>query len=105
MTIQEAKNTVNSSIPSIWSREDVLSLLDKIDEGGSLSDELIEELTENIVSDIESEGADIIDDYDLSMNHREVEVDSVDFNTRALRELVKSNIENCLKESKEEVTA
>ena len=105
MTIQEAKNTVNSSIPSIWSREDVLSLLDKIEDVESFNDEMIEELIDDIVSDIDRSGDELIDDYDLTMNYKEVELDNISFNTRALRELVKSNIENCLKESKEEVTA
>ena len=96
MTIQEAKNTVSSSLPSIWSREDVLALLDKV-QVGSLNDDQINELTNNIVGEIENEGVDLFDDYTLTMSHREVELDSVNINPRILHELISDTIKSYLK--------
>ena len=95
MTIQEAKNTVSSSLPSIWSREDVLALLDKV-QVKPLSNDQINELTNDIVGEIENEGIDIIDDYKLVMNSREVELDNVNINSLILRELINDTIESYL---------
>ena len=97
MNIQEAKNLVKSSTPSIWSREDVLTLLDKIKTGTTfLSEEHIDQLTINIVNDIDSDGADLVDDYDLSISYREVELDGIRFNRRILNDIVKENIQEYL---------
>ena len=105
MTIQQAKDTVNSSFPSIWSREDVLALLDRVDEGmDTLSTEQIDQLSYNIAENIDGESVGVLRDYDLSMSNREVELDSVDFDIRVLKDIIKNNINDFIKELKE-VTA
>ena len=106
MTIQQAKDTVNSSFPSIWSREDVLALLDRVDEGmETLSIEQIDQLSDNIAENIDGESVGVIRDYELSMSHHEVELDSVDFDTRILKDIIKGNIKEFIKELKDEATA
>lgn len=106
MTIQQAKDTVNSSFPSIWSREDVLALLDRVDAGiGILTDEQIDQLANNISENIDGESVGVINDYELSMSHHEVELDSVNFDTRTLKNIVKDNIKEFIKEIQDEATA
>ena len=73
-TLVQAKELVNSSFPTIFSKEDVMNLLNSIEEveekeveeGGkfSLSEEEISELSERIASKIE----DVDVDYDLRLN-------------------------------------
>lgn len=87
-TLVQAKELVNSSFPTIFSKEDVMNLLNSIEEveekeveeGGkfSLSEEEISELSERIASKIEDEVDDVVDtsdmdfdvdvDYDLRLN-------------------------------------
>ena len=75
----QAKELVNSSFPTIFSKEDVMNLLNSIEEveekeevgeGGkfSLTVEQIEKLAESITSEIEDFQDDIIDTSDLDFD-------------------------------------
>jgi len=76
-TLAQAKELVNSSFPTIFSKEDVMNLLNSIEdveekeEGGgkfSLTVEQIEKLAESIASDIEDQQDDIVDTSDLDFD-------------------------------------
>jgi hypothetical protein len=59
----------------------VIELIEELDETPSstgLTEEDIKELAKSIAESIASEGMDLVQDYDLSMSYREVELDSVD---------------------------
>ena len=78
-TLVQAKELVNSSFPTIFSKEDVMNLLnsieeveekEEVEEGGkfSLTVEQIEKLAEKITSEIEDFQDDIIDTSDLDFD-------------------------------------
>ena len=77
-TLAQAKDLVNSSFPTIFSKEDVMNLLNSIEEveekeveeGGkfSLSEEEISILVERIASKIEDEVDDVVDTGDLDFD-------------------------------------
>ena len=75
-TLAQAKDLVNNSFPTIFSKEDVMNLLNSIEEweekegGGkfSLTEEQIEKLAEKIASEIEDDQYDIIDTSDLDFD-------------------------------------
>jgi hypothetical protein len=59
----------------------VIELIEELDETPSfsgLTEGDIKELADDIASSIAGEGVDLVEDYDLSMSYREVELDSVD---------------------------
>jgi hypothetical protein len=89
----QAAHDVDSSFPSLYTKEDVIKVLRNLEEvlktelnGNdeettskvSLTKEQIKEIAENAASSVASEGLNLIDDYDLSMSYREVELDSVE---------------------------
>lgn len=83
-TLAQAKDLVNTSFPTIFSKEDVMNLLnsieeveekEEVEEGGkfSLTRDQIEKLAEKIASEIEDDQDDIIDtsdlDYDIEVDY------------------------------------
>ena len=74
----------------------VVCLLEELDESPSssgLTKEDIEELAQSIAERISSEGMSLIDDYDLSISGREVELDNVEFHERRVASEVLGEIE------------
>ncbi len=70
----------------------VIELLNQLEETSSvpsLSDEDIRDLASAITESLESEGMDLINDYELSMSYREVELDSIDLDTNRIEGEVK----------------
>lgn len=51
-------------------------------------DHVLNELAADIAIDIDNEGIDIIDDYDLDMNYREVSINNIDYNRRRIEDIV-----------------
>ena len=108
-TIQQA---VLNAYPSIFTKDDVIALLrdlqnslltgveainDAADTAGSsskLSDEQVKSLalciTDAICSYNDTQA--LISDYDLSMNYREVEIDSISFDDGNIEDAVKEGI-------------
>ena len=89
----QAAHDVDSSFPSLYTKEDVIKVLRNLEEvlktelnGNdeettykvSLTKEQIKEIAENAASSVASEALDLIDSYDLTMNYREVELDSIE---------------------------
>lgn len=63
---------------------------------GGITQEQIDDVAESIINDIQGEGTDLIEDYDLEMNYREVELTSVDFSDRRIKDIVKNALEELL---------
>ena len=96
VTIEQAKQQIMEGYSSILTREDVLHLLDCLEVNGGkfkITDEMVKALSEDIAEALSSEGTDIVDDYELTMNYREVELDSIDLNQSKIRVAVKDAIE------------
>jgi len=109
MTKQQAIDTINASFPSIWSKDDVLQLINKIDEGeGSIDREkLLEKIKEAVESGIEGMSNDEIVDmseceFDVR-NGNEIVLDSFGINTSDIVDNVMSDVENAIDEYIEEL--
>lgn len=87
MTKQQAIEKVENSFPSIWSREDVLSLLSKIDEGEGSFDkdkllDRIKDAVDNAVNNMSND--EIVDISSCEFEIRsgnEIYIDSIGINT------------------------
>lgn len=53
----------------------------------------LKELEYALADEIESEGLDLINDYELTMSYREVELDSIDISSSSVKDAVKRAIE------------
>jgi hypothetical protein len=87
MTKQEAINQVTEAFPSIWSREDVLRVLNEIDDKSTKlfdADRLIDKIKDSVESTIDRMNYDDIVDTsncDFSIrNGNEIEIDEVSIN-------------------------
>ena len=103
MQKQTAINLVENNISSIYSKDDVINLINDIDEfngeavgNAGLTDEQVRALATAIADAIcgYSDTQSLISDYDLSMNYREVELDGVSFDDGGIEDIVKEGIEN-----------
>ena len=91
ITIEEAIKQINEGFSSIYSKDDVLHLLSVLETKNDefeLNYDQINNLSVDIANELNSAGTDIIDDYELSMNYREIELDSIGFDHRNIRDIV-----------------
>jgi hypothetical protein len=112
----QAAHIVDSSFPSLYTKEDVIKVLrnleiilkdfigsDEEDETETVSKGLtkdqVQEIADAIASEIRGEGIDLIEDYDLSMSYREVELDSIEFNEDEISKIAKRAIEGIIEYS------
>jgi hypothetical protein len=105
-------DSVNNSFPSIYTKDDVNKLLSKLKDSileeseeptvGIFDNEKINEIANGIYDELDSEGTDIVDDYDLSMSYREVELDRIDLNKRAIVRIVTNILEQYITQPTEE---
>jgi len=109
MTKQEAINTINASFPSIWSRDDVFQLINKIDEGTASfdSDNLIEKIRKAVETAINGMNHDDIVDmseceFDVR-NGNEIVLDSFGVNTSDIVDAVMSDVVDAVEEYIEEI--
>lgn len=109
ITLEQAKQQISEGFSSIYSKDDVLHLLSVIevnDEADIEFDESeIRDLSADIANELGDNGTRIVDDYELSMNGREVELDSIDFNTSDIRDIVEDTLKHYLSTRKEEAAA
>jgi H2-forming N5,N10-methylenetetrahydromethanopterin dehydrogenase-like enzyme len=103
ITIEEAKKQINEGFSSIYSKDDVLHLLSVLKTTGGnvvLSESQISEVSSEIANEISNAGTDIMDDYELSINCREVEIDAIRFSNGAIKDVVEEIITNFVINSK-----
>ena len=114
---QEIKNLVGSTIqsvqeafPSIYTKQDVAtlfnSLLEKVEAleeptSGTLSELQIESMANDIAEMVSDLGMDLVDDYELEMSYREVELTSVEISERQIRSIATEVIKETLGLSEE----
>ena len=104
----QATHIVDSSFPSLYTKEDVIKVLRDLEEklkvelGNEeetttkidITEEQIQEIAENAASSIASEGVDLVEDYDLCMNYREVEIDSISLDESRMAKEIERAITN-----------
>jgi hypothetical protein len=96
MTKQQTIELLGQQLPGFYSVEQVITLINDIEDNGSfeLSDKLISDLSSDISEALQGEGTNIVDDYDLTMNYKEVELDSIDFSTNKIRSIIEDVLSN-----------
>jgi hypothetical protein len=97
ITIEQAVKQINEGFSSIYSKDDVLNLLSVLETSNGefeITDEMVKELSSNVAEALSNEGTDIVDDYDLTMNYKEVELDSIDLNEGKIKAAVQDALEN-----------
>jgi len=109
MTKQATIDLLKQQLPGFYSAEQVIDMISKIEpevleayEFIQFTDEQMGVLIGNVVDEIRDLGVDMIDDYDLSMNYKEVELDSIDISSHSVKGAVKSAVENWVEWFKEE---
>jgi hypothetical protein len=108
MTKQQTIDTLKNQLPGFYSAEQVIDMISKIEPEVleayefEFNDEQIKTLVGNVVDEIRDLGIDAVDDYDLSMNGREVELDSIDISSYSIKGAVESAVENWVEWFKEE---
>lgn len=102
ISIAQAKQQISEGFSSIYSKDDVLHLLDCINTAIGLDKSVIDELSTDIAESLQSEGTYLIDDYDLTMSHKEVELDSIDFSESNIKNVVKDVLKNYINNNETE---
>ena len=59
---------------------EVITWVNELEDNGTLSEQQIKDITDSITEELCNVGTDLLDDYELEMNYREVEVTSIDVN-------------------------
>jgi len=113
----QAVHIVDSSFPSLYTKCDVIKVLrdlettlkdfisekeETIQDRIVLTTEQLDSLIEAVTIEVKDMGENIIYDYDLSMNYKEVEIDSVDLNYDYIKETVETSIQNWFKKLNED---
>jgi transcriptional regulator NrdR family protein len=109
MTKQQAIDTINASFPSIWSKDDVLQLINKIDEGTASFDkdklmDKIHDAIENAINGMSND--EILDTSECEFeirNGNEIEIDSIGINTDDIVNAVMDNVADAIDEFVEEL--
>jgi len=110
MTKQETIDLLKQQLPGFYSVEQVIDMISKIEPEVleayefEFTDEQMETLVGNVVDEISDLGIDLVSDYDLSMNYKEVELDSIDISNHSVKGAVKSAVQNWVEWFKEEKT-
>ena len=105
-SIQEAVASVQNAFPSIYTKDDVVKLLNSIEIESSkeiklgFSKEQVLVLVDRIINEVK-ENADNLDSdcidkgtAEFSLNYNEIELDSVDFDQREVRDAVVNGLED-----------
>ncbi len=103
ITIEEAKKQISEGFSSIYSKDDVLHLLSVLETKSNefeITDEMVRTLSDDIAEALSNEGTDIVDDYELTMNYKEVELDSIDLNEGKIKAAVQDALENYIDNNK-----
>jgi hypothetical protein len=98
MKKQQLIDTLQSQLPGFYSVEQVIKMINEIEEPQpkefSLNEEQVEFLVKTIVEDFNDRGVDVVEDYSLEMNYREVELDSIEFDSRVIERVVNDAVDS-----------
>ena len=108
MTKQATIDLLKQQLPGFYSVEQVIDMISKIETEVleayefEFNDDQIKTLVDNVVDEIRDLGIDAVDDYELSLNYKEVELDSIDISNHSVKKAVESAVENWVEWFKEE---
>jgi hypothetical protein len=99
--LSKHRQFVETSFPSIYTKEDVCKLIDEFTSdvfklipdvveatSTTLSELTIESIANDVAEMVSDLGMDAINDYELEMSYREVELSSVEISERQIRSIV-----------------
>jgi hypothetical protein len=66
--------------------------------GGGITKEIIDDVVEALQNEFSNWGTDVLSDYELEMNYREVELTSVEFDDNKIKRLVEGVLGNYLED-------
>jgi hypothetical protein len=78
---------LQQQLPGFYSVEQVINMINDIED---VEPEFSDELIESIVDEIVNMDLDLIEDYELEMNYREVEISSVNISSREVKRAIES---------------
>lgn len=96
MTKEQMINTLKSQLPGFYSVEQVIGMINQIEEPSGFSQDKLDNFIDDIVVEIKDGGLDIINDYELEMNYREVELISIEVDRNSISRVVKDSFKNNL---------
>jgi hypothetical protein len=100
MTKQQTIDTLKSQLPGFYSAEQVIALIDGIEVEAKqttlseLGSDKVSSLVRDMVEEICDQADSLIDDYELEMNGREVEMTSITLNEYSLRTMVEEYLKD-----------
>ena len=90
--LTEAKELLNNNISSIYTKQDVLNLLDRLDMGSDIDNitELFKKIKEEFSNDLTHVLERIVDkdDITLELNGNEIYVDDIEINTSVIEDVL-----------------
>ena len=78
---------LQQQLPGFYSVDQVIKMINDIED---VESEISNELIESIVDEIVNLDLDLIEDYELEMNYREVEISSVNISSREVKRAIES---------------
>ena len=78
---------LQQQLPGFYSVEQVIKMINDIED---IESEISDEVRESIVDEIVNMDLDLIEDYELEMNYREVEISSVNISSREVKRAIES---------------
>jgi len=104
--LTEAKELLNNNISSIYTKQDVLDLLDRLDTGSSIENitEICNKIRSEFSSDLTYVLEQIVDkgDITLELNGNEIYVDNLEINTDVIENVLSDVLENLGKDFEEQ---
>jgi hypothetical protein len=94
MNKQQTIELLQQQIPSYYSLEQVIKIINDIEDAVEAKVEISDELIDSIVEEVGDLGNDLFDDYELEMYNNVVELSVVDINRDAIKRAVSSAIDN-----------
>ena len=96
--LTEAKELLNNNISSIYTKQDVLDLLERLDMGSDIYNitEIFKKIKEEFSSDLTHVLERIVDkdDITLELNGNEIYVDDIEINTSVIEDVLSDVLES-----------
>ena len=96
--LTEAKELLNNNISSIYTKQDVLDLLDRLDMGSNIDNitEIFKKIKEEFSNDLTHVLERIVDkdDITLELNGNEIYVDDIEINTSVIEDVLSDVLES-----------
>jgi hypothetical protein len=111
ITIEQARETIENSFSTIYSKDDVLAILSHIKVESeplesiiNITSEQYSDLASNIARNVTKaiEDMECINGWDLTMNYNEVSVDQIEVNEVEIEEIVEDTINKWVIDIKED---